>query len=101
MAVTGLQPLNFNKLKAAYGEYAQIQNNVQRSNSTEPRTFGRIVLGPTGSQSNTYSFLNFNTRKVVEGFNYNSGENTEWVTIEDMRKLIVEHVDSTFQVDKF
>lgn len=40
---------------------------------------------------------NFKATKVPEGFKYNSGENTEWLSIEDLRKLIVEHVDPTFQ----
>jgi UDP-N-acetylglucosamine 4,6-dehydratase (inverting) len=38
----------------------------------------------------------FGAKKVVEGFNYNSGTNTEWETIESLRKLIKEHVDSNF-----
>jgi UDP-N-acetylglucosamine 4,6-dehydratase/5-epimerase len=40
----------------------------------------------------------FNGKKVPYGFRYNSGENTEWETIEGMRKLIKEHVDPTFEV---
>jgi UDP-N-acetylglucosamine 4,6-dehydratase len=39
----------------------------------------------------------FKASKVKEGFNYNSGENAEWVSAEDLRKLIVEHVDANFQ----
>jgi len=38
----------------------------------------------------------FNAVKVAEGFNYSSGENTEWVDAEDLRKLIVEYVDPNF-----
>lgn len=34
--------------------------------------------------------------KVPFGFKYNSGTNTEWESIESLRKLIVEHVDSNF-----
>ena len=30
----------------------------------------------------------FNAVKVPEGFNYNSGDNTDWVTVEEMRELI-------------
>lgn len=30
----------------------------------------------------------FNASKVPQGFSYNSGDNTEWVTIEEMRELI-------------
>lgn len=39
----------------------------------------------------------FNAKKVVEGFHYNSKDNTEWETIEGLRQLIVEHVDPAFK----
>lgn len=43
-------------------------------------------------------FVNeFNAVKVPEGFAYNSGENTDWETVEGLRELIKEHVDSTFE----
>lgn len=38
----------------------------------------------------------FQAKPVPRGFTYNSGENTEWETIESMRGLIHEHVDRTF-----
>ena len=38
----------------------------------------------------------FKAQKVSQGFNYNSGNNTEWETVDSLRKLIVEHVDSSF-----
>jgi UDP-N-acetylglucosamine 4,6-dehydratase/5-epimerase len=40
----------------------------------------------------------FKARKVPEGFNYNSGTNSEWLTIADIRKLIIMHVDEDFLV---
>lgn len=40
----------------------------------------------------------FNAKKVAEGFKYNSGQNTEWVNAEELRKLIKEHVDPNFTV---
>lgn len=40
----------------------------------------------------------FNAKKVPTGFKYNSGENTDWETIDSLRQLIKEHVDSTFEV---
>lgn len=40
----------------------------------------------------------FNAKRVPEGFFYNSGENTEWVEAEEIRALIKEHVDPTFEV---
>jgi len=39
----------------------------------------------------------FNAKLVPEGFTYNSGDNIEWETIDSLRKLIVEHVDSSFE----
>jgi UDP-N-acetylglucosamine 4,6-dehydratase len=36
--------------------------------------------------------------KVKEGFYYHSGENLEWETIETLRELIKEHIDSTFEI---
>jgi FlaA1/EpsC-like NDP-sugar epimerase len=40
----------------------------------------------------------FNAVRVKEGFSYNSGENTEWETINSLRALIKEHVDPTFKL---
>ena len=39
----------------------------------------------------------FGAKKVAEGFNYDSGTNTEWETIESLRTQITEHVDSNFE----
>jgi len=44
-------------------------------------------------------FVNyFKAGRVPRGFKYNSGENTEWETVDSLRDLISEHVDSTFKV---
>jgi UDP-N-acetylglucosamine 4,6-dehydratase (inverting) len=40
----------------------------------------------------------FKAKKVEEGFTYNSGSNTEWVSVEELRILIQEHVDQSFTV---
>jgi UDP-N-acetylglucosamine 4,6-dehydratase/5-epimerase len=40
----------------------------------------------------------FNAKKVSPGFQYNSGENDEWESVENLRTLIKAHVDSTFTV---
>ncbi len=40
----------------------------------------------------------FNAKLVPQGFQYNSGENKEWLNVDDMRKLIKEHVDSSFSI---
>lgn len=39
----------------------------------------------------------FDAVKVKEGFAYNSGDNIEWETVDSLRSLIKEHVDSTFE----
>ena len=40
---------------------------------------------------------NFDAKLVPAGFNYNSGDNTEWETVTTLRQLIKEHVDSNFK----
>jgi len=35
---------------------------------------------------------------VADEFRYSSGRNTDWLTVEALRRLIVEHVDSSFKV---
>jgi nucleoside-diphosphate-sugar epimerase len=39
----------------------------------------------------------FNATAVKPGFRYNSGENTEWLTADQIRSLIKIHVDSAFE----
>ncbi len=52
---------------------------------------------PSSHHWNLEDFIKeFNAVKVPPGFYYNSGENTEWETVEGLRSLIKEHVDPTF-----
>ena len=54
---------------------------------------------PSSHRWNLDDFIkHFNGKKVPFGFRYNSAENTEWETVEGMRKLIKEHVDPAFAV---
>jgi len=39
----------------------------------------------------------FSATKVPEGFNYSSGLNSDWETVESLRKLIKQHVDDKFE----
>ena len=56
-----------------------------------------FAILPTFPKWNVEQFAKkFNAVKVPQGFEYNSGDNTEWDSVEDLRKLIVEHVDNTF-----
>ncbi|TMM29160.1 UDP-N-acetylglucosamine 4,6-dehydratase (inverting) [Polaribacter aestuariivivens] len=40
----------------------------------------------------------FNGTDVPEGFSYDSGNNTEWETVESLRELVKLHVDSNFKI---
>ena len=40
----------------------------------------------------------FKAEAAPKGISYNSGDNTDWVSIEEMRKLIKTYVDPTFEV---
>jgi UDP-N-acetylglucosamine 4,6-dehydratase len=40
----------------------------------------------------------FDAKKVQEGFNYSSENNTEWVGVDEIRRLIKENVDPTFSI---
>jgi UDP-N-acetylglucosamine 4,6-dehydratase (inverting) len=40
----------------------------------------------------------FNAEKVAEGFCYNSGTNTEWLSISKLRQLIKKYIDKDFSV---
>lgn len=42
--------------------------------------------------------LKFNAKLVEKGFTYNSEQNTEWLSVEEIRELIREHVDSNFKI---
>ena len=42
-----------------------------------------------------YMLVN-NCQPCEPGFAYNSGSNTEWLGVEELRRLIRDHVDSSF-----
>jgi len=39
----------------------------------------------------------FGGRRCPDGFNYSSGTNSEWLTVEQLRSLIVKHIDPDFK----
>lgn len=54
---------------------------------------------PTTPNWSLEEFINyFSAKKVAQGFSYNSGNNTEWETVNSLRRLIMKHVDSNFKV---
>jgi UDP-N-acetylglucosamine 4,6-dehydratase (inverting) len=52
---------------------------------------------PSGININKY-LNHFGGKKVEEGFSYNSGQNSEWVSVEEMRELITKFVEPNFRV---
>lgn len=57
------------------------------------------VILPSVHRWNLEEYLeHFKAEKVPMGFSYNSGDNTEWESIDSLRALIKEHVDPTFTV---
>lgn len=54
---------------------------------------------PSGVNKKKY-LDHFGGKDVPVGFSYNSGENDEWVSVEEMRSLITKYVDSNFEVVK-
>ena len=55
------------------------------------------IIPPMHKWNLTEFETTFNAKLVMPGFNYDSGTNTEWETVDSIRKLIKEHVDHTFK----
>jgi UDP-N-acetylglucosamine 4,6-dehydratase (inverting) len=72
---------------------------ITPSDSYNTYDLGRYyTILPTQTIWDIDSFITaFKAKKVIEGFSYNSGENEEWETVDTLRELIKEHVDSTFE----
>lgn len=59
------------------------------------------ILPPTPNKWTYEEFEeHFNAQKVPRGFRYSSGENDEWLGVEELRELIREQVDPTFRVEQ-
>ncbi|MDF2849795.1 MULTISPECIES: UDP-N-acetylglucosamine 4,6-dehydratase (inverting) [Sphingobacterium] len=57
-----------------------------------------VILPAVTNWSLSNFISTFNAVKVELGFKYNSGENTDWETVDSLRSLIVEHVDPSFTI---
>jgi UDP-N-acetylglucosamine 4,6-dehydratase len=57
------------------------------------------VILPTKPVWKTEDFIKkYNAKPVDEGFRYNSGENTDWLSVEQIRELVLNHVDPNFRI---
>jgi UDP-N-acetylglucosamine 4,6-dehydratase len=58
----------------------------------------KYVILPSARLWDVDEFMRVFTGKMCDpGFRYSSGENSEWLTVEELRVLIKEHVDPTFE----
>lgn len=58
------------------------------------------VIAPVMPTWNEKEWIShFSAKKVPEGFKYNSGSNTEWLAVDEIRQLVRKHVDANFQVN--
>ena len=72
---------------------------ITKSDSPNTYDLGKYyVILPTNLNWSLDDFIsNFKAVKVPYGFCYNSGENDEWLSVDELRKLIAEHVDNKFK----
>jgi UDP-N-acetylglucosamine 4,6-dehydratase/5-epimerase len=57
------------------------------------------VILPTSSFINTKKMhTKYQGKKVKIGFNYSSGNNTKWLTVDEIRRLIKKHIDPNFEL---
>jgi FlaA1/EpsC-like NDP-sugar epimerase len=58
----------------------------------------KYILLPSVAKWEVADFLKaFKGKMCDPGFHYSSGENTEWLSVEQLRTLIRDHVDPSFQ----
>ena len=75
---------------------------------TSSDSYNTVDLGkyyailPQKSPFSKYSKEEYKTKfrgvDVPDGFSYNSGNNTEWETVDSLRKLVIKHVDLNFKI---
>ena len=72
---------------------------ITRSDSATTVHTGKYyaILPSDGKLLERYINKKENTKKVQEGFSYNSGENEDFLTPEEIRTLIRQNIDKDFQ----
>jgi len=76
---------------------------ITESDSYNTYDLGKYyVILPTVPNWDLDEFIKtFNAKKVPTGFSYNSGTNTEWVGVEEIRQFIREHLDPDFSTENY
>ena len=69
--VIGAQNLDYNELvKLQFGDYVQVHQERQITNSNESRSVGAIALYPSGNAQHTWYFMSLNTGKRLHRRNW-------------------------------
>jgi len=64
--IMGEEKLDYEKVcKIPFGDYVQVHDNLDTTNTMESRTTGAINLGPTGNIQGTHHFLSLKTGELV------------------------------------
>lgn len=56
-----------------------------------------VIIPSHPSWSKEKYISHFKAKYVSQGFKYNSGENTEWISVDELRTQIKQHVDPNFK----
>ena len=56
-----------------------------------------IILPPMNDERKQFYLDYYKAKPVKQGLKYNSGTNDKWMTVQDIRNAIKEHVDPSFQ----
>jgi UDP-N-acetylglucosamine 4,6-dehydratase (inverting) len=60
------------------------------------------VISPSTKLWNVQEYMEtFNGKAVSKGFKYNSGTNTEWLTVAEIREQVRKHIDPNFTVEEY
>ena len=72
---------------------------ITASDSFSTIDLGRYyaILPSDGSVQDLYESMGRKIKRVTQGFAYNSGTNDEFLSVEELRSLILKHVDSEFK----
>jgi len=63
---TGVKIDYLRDCKVGFGEYVQVHEDDEITNTMKPRTNGALALGPVGNAQGSYKFLMLSTWKVVQ-----------------------------------
>ena len=63
--MTGEPAVDYKKIKLAFGEYVQVFNDPEPTNTQAPRTIGAIAMCAARSRSGYYRFMSLQTGRII------------------------------------